>query len=224
MAGGKGTVAEPGKGVILEYTIPPTPTPDGDGVARTELLGVARVAKLGPDGEPLPRGLTDGAASLEVYDGLTGETRSSVDPKDSGRGTVAPEAAEPLVDLLGFGPVGLIDGQLARLLVTNPSDGPLTVDLLFVDAETGVAVSGGKSVSVEPGTGVTLDLDAGTLGLALGERAEVLGIGVVSAVDPKDDGVASLQVIDGLTGETRSSVDPKDDFFGEFGRATLGVR
>jgi hypothetical protein len=135
-------------------------------------------------------------ASVEVFDLLTGF------------GTVlAPApAAQSISGVPGFFPQGLAGGQTMRLNVVAFPPGPCTGVLSFAD-KNGARLGPSLPVNLTPGMATSLDLNADTLGLKLGQHIEVQP--VVSAAPSISSGPpitsacqGSVEVFDHLTGRT----------------------
>jgi hypothetical protein len=133
-------------------------------------------------------------ASVEVFDLLTGfGTLLSPAP-----------ATESLSALPGFVPQGLAGGQTMRLNVVAFPPGPCNVELSFAD-KNGAPLGGSMAVNLNPGTATSLDLNADSLGLRLGQHIEVQPI--VSSAPSASVPIAStcqgsVEVFDHLTGRT----------------------
>ncbi len=107
----------------------------------------------------------------------------------------------PLVgEFVGNGPVGATLGQSVRLTVFNPDGGTaLPLRLLLFDLNGTVLAR--RDVNLAPRKGTFVEVDADTLGLASGERAEIMGM-LRSRSETRRRIFVSLQVIDNLTRKT----------------------
>jgi hypothetical protein len=133
-------------------------------------------------------------ASVEVFDLLTG----------FGTLLAPAPAVESLSALPSFVPQGLAAGQTMRLNVVAFPPDPCIGQLSFAD-KNGAPVGSSMPVNLNPGMVTSLDLNADTLGLKLGQHIEVQP--VVSAAPSASVPIAStcqgsVEVFDHLTGRT----------------------
>jgi hypothetical protein len=139
-------------------------------------------------GSPLP-------STVEVFDQITGFGSSLV--------PAIQVSAAPL-----FNPQGLAGFQTMRLNAVAYPPGPCLARLGFADPN-GNQLGSTLAVNLSPGQAASLDLNADTLGLKLGQRIEVLPI--VTVTPPVTTGPpvasvcgASAEVFDQITGRTET--------------------
>jgi len=117
-----------------------------------------------------------------------------------------------------FTPAGVTNLQAVRLTYANTLSVPVIVSMAILGGKVNGAtwtpkvLASQQNVVVSPGQGTVLVLDWNAAGgLAAGERAQVFGQMTVSAVDPKTDPVASLEISDLLGLAIPEIVEPKSD-------------
>ncbi len=150
-----------------------------------------------PSATGAPPGAVQVQASVEVIDFFTGF------------GTVftpAPAFPPGPADAAGLVPQGVAAGQTMRLNVLALPPNPCDAILSFAD-QNGNPVGPNQQVSLNPGTGASLDLDANTLGLRLAQRAEIQPMVVPTAEAPAAAQIssvcqASVEVFTRATGRT----------------------
>jgi hypothetical protein len=133
-------------------------------------------------------------ASVEVFDLLTGY------------GTVLAPAVNAVSPAPAFLPQGLADGQTMRLIVVAYPPDPCIGLLSFAD-KNGTPLGSSMPVNLTPGTATSLDLNANSLGLKLGQRIEVQPAvtaqpSITSGPPITSACQASVEVFDHLTGRT----------------------
>jgi hypothetical protein len=144
-------------------------------------------------------------ASLEVFDALLG-VGTLFDPVPAFPSNpcfaVSCSSDPPLV------PQGLAGGQSMRITAVAFPPSPCVATLSFAN-NNGTPLGGSDPVNLQPGTGTFFDLNASTLGLALGQRAEVLPVvtltppvGVAAGLPTSSACQVSVEVFDLLTGRT----------------------
>ena len=132
--------------------------------------------------------------TAEVFDRITGFGRVLA----SNSGVFRPN---PI-----FGPQGLAGGQTMRVIAVASPASTCAATISFADSN-GVPIGRSLQVNLPPGHGMSLDLDAATLKLGLGQRIQVQPIltlrSPVTAGPPiASSCVASSEVFDIVTGRT----------------------
>ncbi|HEV3482666.1 MAG TPA: hypothetical protein VGR97_10105 [Candidatus Acidoferrales bacterium] len=151
-----------------------------------------------PNAAGAPSAASQLLVTTQILDALTG-FETALTP------VLRPGASAP-----ALAPQVLAGGQTMRITVVASNTDPCNATLSLAD-KNGVALGPSEPVSVSPGTGTSLDLNANTLGLTFGRRIEVLPI-VTPTAAPSPGGApvnsvcqVTVEVFDHLTGRTESS-------------------
>lgn len=151
-----------------------------------------------PNAAGTPPAASQLTVTTQTLDALTG-FETALTP------VLQPGASAP-----ALAPQVLAGGQTMRITVLASNTDPCNATLSFAN-NNGVALGPSEPVSVSPGTGTSLDLNANTLGLTFGRRIEVLPVVTpTAAASPGGAPVNSVcqvtvEVFDHLTGRTSSS-------------------
>ncbi len=141
-------------------------------------------------------------ASVEVFDAFTGLSLVATPQPEPGLPNVAPQ----------FGMAGIALGQVLRLNVVAFPPDPCSAVIGFLGANGQPQPEPDKTVYLNPGEAAFVDLSAGALGLAFGQRAELQP---VVTLQPGANGSSACQataeVWDRFSGRTWTLMQPQPE-------------
>ncbi|HML15611.1 MAG TPA: hypothetical protein VK419_01245 [Bryobacteraceae bacterium] len=135
--------------------------------------------------------------SVEVFDSTTAFSLVTAPPPGPAMPNVSPV----------FGMAGIALGQTLRLNVVAFPPDPCYATIGFLNNQ-GQPVPGAMAVSLAPGQAGLIDLHAASLGLKLGQRAELQPVVMVTTANGTSACQASAEVIDTLSGGTETWFPP----------------